>query len=76
MTSSIQFERAQLLFHAVPDVYEKSSLMLRTNEATSEWGTAFDDDNIAAVVIDGIVHHRRLLQFRANSYRVKNALIK
>lgn len=29
------------------------------------------DENMAAAVIDRLVHNRRLLQFRAQSYRVK-----
>ncbi|MBB5640608.1 DNA replication protein DnaC [Cryobacterium roopkundense] len=40
------------------------------------WGTVFGDDNMAAAVIDRIVHHGRLLQFRVGSYRVKRALMK
>ena len=36
----------------------------------------FGDDNMAAAVIDRIVHHGRLLQFRGESYRVKHALMK
>ena len=31
---------------------------------------------MAAAVIDRIIHHGRLLQFRGQSYRVKNALMK
>jgi DNA replication protein DnaC len=42
----------------------------------SRWGTVFGDDNMAAAVIDRLVHHGRLLQFRGESYRVKNALMK
>ena len=34
------------------------------------------DDNMAAAVLDRIVHHGRLLQFRSESYRVKHALMK
>ena len=35
----------------------------------------FGDENMAAV-IDRLVHHGRLLQFRGQSYRVKNALMR
>jgi len=34
------------------------------------------DDNMAAAIIDRLVHHGRLLQFRGESYRVNNALMK
>jgi hypothetical protein len=38
-------------------------------------GNRVRDDNMAAAVIDRIVHHGRLLQFRGESYRIKNALM-
>ena len=35
----------------------------------------FGDDQMAAAVIDRIVHHGRLVQFRGESYRVRHALM-
>lgn len=72
----IDTEGARLLFQVISDAYEKQSLILTTNMEFSRWGTVFGDDNMAAAVIDRIVHHGRLLQFRGESYRVKNALMK
>jgi len=72
----IDTEGARLLFQVISDAYEKQSLILTTNLEFSRWGTVFGDDNMAAAVIDRIVHHGRLLQFRGESYRVKNALMK
>ena len=72
----IDTEGARLLFQVIADSYEKRSLIITTNLEFSRWGTVFGDDNMAAAVIDRIVHHGRLLQFRGESYRVKNALMK
>ncbi|MDN5896173.1 MULTISPECIES: IS21-like element helper ATPase IstB [Arthrobacter] len=72
----IDTEGARLLFQVISDAYEKQSLILTTNLEFSRWGTVFGDDNMAAAVIDRLVHHGRLLQFRGESYRVKNALMK
>lgn len=72
----IDTEGARLLFQVIADGYEKRSLVITTNLEFSRWGTVFGDDNMAAAVIDRIVHHGRLLQFRGESYRVKNALMK
>ena len=66
----------RLLFQVIADGYEKRSLIITTNLEFSRWGTVFGDDNMAAAVIDRIVHHGRLLQFRGESYRVKHALMK
>lgn len=72
----IDTEGARLLFQVIADSYEKQSLILTTHLEFSRWGTVFGDDKMAAAVIDRIVHHGRLLQFRGESYRVKNALMK
>ena len=72
----IDTEGARLLFQVIADGYEKRSLIITTNLEFSRWGTVFGDDNMAAAVIDRIVHHGRLLQFRGESYRVKHALMK
>lgn len=69
-------EGARLLFQIISEAYEKRSLILTTNLEFSRWGTVFGDDHMAAAVIDRIIHHGRLLQFRGQSYRVKNALMK
>ncbi|WP_199184158.1 IS21-like element helper ATPase IstB [Cryobacterium sp. Y62] len=72
----IDTEGARLLFQVIADGYEKRSLIITTNHEFSRWGTVFGDDNMPAAVIDRIVHHGRLLQFRGESYRVKHALMK
>jgi DNA replication protein DnaC len=72
----IDTDGARLLFQVIADGYERRSLVITTNLEFSRWGTVFGDDNMAAAVIDRIVHHGRLLQFRGESYRVKHALMK
>ncbi|KAA0970098.1 AAA family ATPase, partial [Paeniglutamicibacter gangotriensis] len=72
----IDTEGARLLFQVIADGYEKRSLIITTNLEFSRWGSVFGDDNMAAAVIDRLVHHGRLLQFRGESYRVKNALMR
>jgi DNA replication protein DnaC len=72
----IDAEGARLLFQVIADGYEKRSLILTTNLEFSRWGSVFGNDTMAAAVIDRIVHHGRLLHFRGESYRVKNALMK
>lgn len=72
----IDTEVARLLFQMIADGYEKRSLTITTNLEFSGWGSVYGDDNMAAAVIDRLVHYERLLQFRGESYRVKNALMK
>lgn len=66
---------ARLLFQVVSDAYERQSVVFTTNLEFSRWGAVFGDDQMAAAVIDRVVHHGRLLQFRGESYRVRHALM-
>lgn len=72
----IDADGARLLFQVIADAYEQRSLIITTNLEFSRWGTVFGDDNMAAAIIDRLVHHGRLLQFRGESYRVNHALMK
>ena len=66
---------ARLLFQVVSGAYERQSLAITTNLEFSRWGAVFGDDQMAAPVIDRVVHHGRLVQFRGESYRVRHALM-
>ena len=56
-------------------IHEAQSVVITTNLEFSRWGSVFGDDQMAAAVIDRIVHHGRLVQFRGESYRVRHALM-
>ncbi len=58
------------------DAYETQSVVITTNLEFSRWGSVFGDDQMAAAVIDRIVHHGRLVQFRGESYYVRHALMR
>lgn len=66
---------ARLAFQVFADAYERQSVVITTNLEFSRWGSVFGDDQMAAAVIDRVVHHGRLLQFRGESYRVRHALM-
>ena len=66
---------ARLLFQVFADAYERQSVAITTNLEFSRWGSVFGDDQMAAAVIDRIVRHGRLVQFRGESYRVRHALM-
>ena len=42
----------------------------------SKWGSIFTDDQMAAAMIDRLVHHGHLILFEGNSYRMEHALMK
>lgn len=68
-------EGARLLFQVINNTYEKTSLIITTNIEFSRWGTIFGDDNIAAAIIDRLIHHGHLLRHQGKSWRVTHALM-
>jgi DNA replication protein DnaC len=69
-------EGSQLLFRVISDSYESKSLILTTNLEFSKWGSIFTDDQMAAAMIDRLVHHGHLLMFEGRSYRMEHALMR
>lgn len=69
-------EGSQLLFRIIADSYESKSLILTTNLEFSKWGGVFTDQQMAAAMIDRLVHHGHLLLFESKSYRMTHALMR
>lgn len=57
------------------DACERQSVMTTTSMEFFRWGSVFGDDRMAAAVVDRIVHHGMLAQFKGESYRVRHALM-
>ncbi len=71
----LDVDGARLLFQVVAAAYERQSVVFTTNLEFGMWGAVFGDDQMAAAVIDRVVHHGRLVRFSGESYRVRHALM-
>lgn len=68
---------AKLLFQVIADCYERKSLIITTNLEFSKWNDIFYDEKLTAAIIDRIVHHSHLLDFKdRKSWRLENSLMK
>lgn len=67
---------SELLFQVISDSYESRSLILTTNLEFSKWGGIFTDEQMAAAMIDRLVHHGHLIMFEGKSYRMEHALMR
>lgn len=72
----IDIEGARLLFQIIADSYEKRSLVFTSNLEFSRWADVFGDGDMAAAVIDRIIHHGRIVRFHGESYRNTHSLMK
>ena len=67
-------EQANLLFQLVSIRYERGSVILTSNYNFEDWGQIFQDNVVAAAIIDRIVHHAKIFYINGSSYRLKNKL--
>ena len=72
----IDIDGARLLFQAGVDSYETRSVIFTSNLESGRWGDVFGDGDMAAAVIDRIVHHGRIIRFHGESYRNRHSLMK
>ena len=65
-------DAANLFFQLVSSRYEHASLVLTSNLPFSGWAGVFGDQDVAAAMIDRIVHHADVLTLNGASYRLRN----
>ena len=66
---------ARLLFQVMSNCYERQSMVLTTNIEFGKWGAVLADDKLASALVDRIVHHGRLVEFKGESRRVADSLM-
>ena len=71
----MDLESAQLLFRVISDSYERKALVITTNLPFSEWGKMFTDDQLAAAMIDRIVHYGHLIRTGEIDWRLEHSLM-
>ena len=62
---------SELVFQVIADSYEHKSLILTTNLPFSEWGKIVADEQLAAAMIDRIVHFGHLIDTGKVDWRLR-----
>ena len=71
----LDLESGQLLFTVISNAYERQSLIITTNLPFNDWGPLFSDDQLAAAIIDRIVHYGHLIKTGSRDWRLEHALM-
>ena len=70
----IQKQEADLFFQLLAMRYEHRSTIITTNIVLSRWGEFFQSPEIAAVILDRLVHHVKVFKITGKSYRMRNKI--
>jgi DNA replication protein DnaC len=62
---------ASLFFRLITKRYEKGSVIVTSNRPFEEWGDIFNDDVVAAAILDRLLHHSHPFLIQGKSYRMK-----
>jgi DNA replication protein DnaC len=66
-------EEANLFFHVIAKRYERSSTIVTSNLAFTQWATTLADDaTLTAALLDRLLHHVHIVQINGESYRLKD----
>lgn len=65
--------QANYLFQIIAKRYENLSIIITSNLNFGQWDqTLADDKTLTAALLDRLLHHAHILQFKGASYRLKN----
>lgn len=68
-------EDAKIFFKLISMKYERTSVIITTNQPFKNWGEIFKDDVIATAILDRLMHHAVIFKINGKSYRLKDKLI-
>lgn len=65
---------SELLFEFFSQAYERQTVAVTTNLPFAEWTSVFGNERLTAALLDRLTHRCRILEFRADSFRLKQSL--
>lgn len=72
MLFPIKKEDATGFFNLINTLHEKTSIIITTNKAPTEWAATLDDDVLASALLDRLLYHCEIIKLSGQSYRMGN----
>jgi len=70
----ISREECNLFFRFIANRYEKTSTIITSNKAFTDWTELFHDPIIVTAILDRLLHHSAVINIKGNSYRLKEKM--
>lgn len=72
MYMAMNDQEANLFFHLINHLYERSSLILTSNKGPEEWGELLGDQGITTAILDRLLHRSEVIHLHGESHRMKH----
>lgn len=72
MLFPIKKQDAAGFFNLINALHEKTSVIITTNKAPTEWAATLDDEVIATALLDRLLYRCEVIKLTGESYRLKN----
>jgi DNA replication protein DnaC len=69
---SLSKQTAKLFFQLISKRYERGSIIVTTNKPFEQWGDIFNDEVVAAAILDRLLHHCYPFLINGKSFRMKS----
>lgn len=71
MYMAMDQNEANLFFHLINHLYERSSIVLTSNKGPEEWGELLGDQGITTAILDRLLHRSEVIHLDGASHRIK-----
>jgi DNA replication protein DnaC len=72
MYMAMDQREANLFFHLINQLYDRTSLIFTSNKGPEEWGELIGDSGITTAILDRIIHRVEVVHLTGESYRMKH----
>lgn len=72
MYMAMDQREANLLFHLINHLYERSSIILTSNKSPEQWTELIGDEGITTAILDRLLHRVEIINLNNESFRMKN----
>lgn len=72
MMFPIKKDEATAFFNLINNLHEKTSIIITTNKAPTEWAKTLDDEVLATALLDRLMFRCQIIKLTGDSYRMTN----
>lgn len=72
MLFPVKKEEAASFFNLINSLHEKTSIIITTNKAPTEWAHTLNDEVLATAIIDRLLYRCEVIKLTGTSYRLEN----